>query len=275
MEVGRSKVRGRPVRLPVPIWGFLFLVLCGCAASREGAPGNSRRFEFQKDTFAYPNELVWEYYFDARGKWSYRRREPKSTYSHHCFVVARSARQFFLSARFDPQQPVADEAAYRRLIRRVISTSPGHGLPDGQKIVIPGYANLRDFSQAQERLLRAECGGAWQSYLQRGHWRIMLPFTRSQQQHVAQQLLARLKQNQPAVCHLICFPQLTINHAVVVFDAKETADKIEFITYDPNQPAQPTALTYDRASRTFHLPANNYFPGGRVDVYEIYRGWFY
>jgi hypothetical protein len=203
---------------PCALLLLLLLLLCGCATPSQSPPV-TRRFDFQTDTFAYPNELVWEYYFDADGKWTSRRREPESTYSHECFVVARSARQFFLNARFDPQQPIADEATYRRLIRGVVSTSPRHMLPDDKKIVIPGYANLREFSQACEKLLKAQCGGSWQSYFQRGHWRVVFPFFRSEQQRMADQLLAHLAQNLPLVVHVICFPELTINHAVVIFDA--------------------------------------------------------
>ena len=92
---------------------------------------------------------------------------------------------------------------------------------------------------------------------------------------MAGQLLAHLRQNQPVVVHLARFPKLTINHALVLFDAKETDNQIEFQSYDPNQPESPMKLTFDRATRTFLLPANHYFPGGRVDVYEVYHRWDY
>jgi hypothetical protein len=271
LSLGAPAKAGTPCALLL----LLLVALCGCATSPPIDRPVARHFDFQQDTFAYPNELVWEYYFDANGKWRYHAREPRSTYSHHCFVVARSARQFFINARFDPTQPIADEATFRSLIRRVVTSSPRHSLAEGQKIVIPGYANLREFSKAQQKLLRAGCGGSWQSYVQRGHWRIMLPFTRHQQQRVSELLLAHLKENPPLVVHVIRFPQLYINHALVIFDAVETPDKIDFLTYDPNDPEAPTAVTYDRASRTFTLPTNKYFFGGRVDVYEVYRGWFY
>src|SRR5271166_2470377 len=62
----------------------------------------ARRFEFERDTFAYPNELVWEYRCDANGKWTTRRRATKPSYSQHCFVVSRCACQFFENAVFDP-----------------------------------------------------------------------------------------------------------------------------------------------------------------------------
>ena len=71
------------------------------------------------------------------------------------------------------------------------------------------------------------------------------------------------------------FPQLTINHSVLLFAAKETDKEILFSVYDPNKPDSPKTLTYDRASRTFNFPGNDYWPGGRVDIYEIYRSWDY
>src|SRR5262245_44685462 len=130
------------------------LLLAGCATSPPYASG-SRHFSFEQDTFAYANELVWEYHFDDDGKWTHRSREPKPDYTHHCFVVARSAKQFFGNARFDPALPKADSATSRTLIRKVLSRSPRKALPDEKKIVIPGYANLRAFSQEQEALLKA------------------------------------------------------------------------------------------------------------------------
>jgi hypothetical protein len=217
--------------------------------------------------------LVWEYHFDEHGRWTSSRREPPPSYSHHCFVVARSARQFFLNARFAPEQPRANEATYRELVRQVVSSNPRRPLE--AKIVIPGYPDLRAFSRVNERLLQQECGGAWQSYFQRGHWRMMCPFSRRHQQATAGRILARLKDAEPIVIHLVRFPQLTINHAMVIFDARESSNDIEFTTYDPNRPATPVTITFNRANRTFTLPANDYFPGGRVDIYEIYHRWNY
>src|ERR1043166_4537472 len=82
-------------------------------------------------------------------------------------------------------------------------------------------------------------------------------------------------QGRPLIAHLVRFPQLTINHALVIFDAQETRPQIQFSAYDPNQPSQPRMLTYDSPTRTFLLPANDYFPGGRVDVYEVDHKWNY
>jgi hypothetical protein len=273
---GRSPARGwkSPIEL-ASRWVFALVIawqVAGCATAppKLAAP---RPFAFEQDTFAFANDLVWEYYFDENGKWTSRRREPPRDYTHHCFVVARAARQFFQFARFDPQQPVADEATYRRLVRAVVSRSPRRAAAEA--VIIPGYPNLRAFSQAHERLLKEECGAAWESYVQRGHWRMTFPFSRGHQANTAGRLLEALRRGTPPVVHLVRFPSLTINHAGVVFDAAEAPDAIRFALYDPNEPGAPTELTYDRATRTYSFPSNAYFIGGRVDVYEIYRGWCY
>ena len=249
--------------------------LPGCATAPSSGEHPRRAFIFDQDTFSHANDLVWEYRFDEQGDWTSRRREPKPDYTHRCFVVARSAKQFFQSARFDSDRPKASIDTYRQLIDQVISTSPRKELPEGKKVAIPGYANLREFSEEQEALLKAECGGAWQSYFQRGHWRMIWPFTRRHQQKTAEQLASEIKRNRTPVVHLVRFPSLKINHAVLLFAAREGDSTIEFSTYDPNAPDRPTTLTYDRATRTFRFPANFYFPGGRVDVYEIYHGCGY
>ena len=200
---------------------------------------------------------------------------PEQDYTLHCFVVARSARQFFDNARFEPLQPAVDEATYRELIRQVVGSNPRKQLPMSERIVIPGYADLRSFSAAHDQLLQAECGSAWQSYLQRGNWRMIFPVTRGHQAQAGKELSARLKDRGPLLVHVFCFPSLSINHALLLFDATETDNEIQFATYDPNDPSKPCVLTFDRARRTFNLPTNAYFPGGPVDVYEIYCKWDY
>ena len=115
--------------------------------------------------------------------------------------------------------PPPDPELCRRLIRRVVSSSLRNPPQESEKIVIPGYAGLRQFSAANEDLLKAECGGAWQGYVQRGNWRMIFPFSRHQQEGVAQRLVAGLKSGWPLVVHLARFPSLLINHAIVLYRA--------------------------------------------------------
>jgi hypothetical protein len=254
---------------------FLALWVAGCATPGGGLGGAGRSFVFEEDTFSYANELVWEYGYDEQGRWRGRAREPKPAYTHHCFVVARSAKQFFLHARFDAEGAVVDDLTYRRLVQAVIGSSARRGRVEEERVVIPGYANLRDFSEDWAGLLQSEKGGAWQSYWQRGHWRMVFPFSRRHQERVATGLLASLEREGVAVVHLVSFPSLRINHAVVVFEAEASDEGIVFGVYDPNAPEAPVRLTYGGEARRFEFPVNAYYPGGPLDVYEIYRGLCY
>lgn len=251
----------------------LALLLTGCLHPQPHAA--SREFRFGEDTFAYPNELVWQYDWDEKGKWRGTARDPKPDYSHRCFVMAKSAKQFFMHAQFEASQPLADDLTYRRLIREVLDANPRKARQPAQRVRIPGYPNLHAFSRAQAHLLKTESGGPLQSYFQRGHWRMVFPFSRGSQARTADSWLKALEKNRPAVAHVLTFPSLRINHALLVYDVQEQADRLLFEVYDPNTPEEPCTLTYDRPTRTFHYPTTAYFPGGNVNVYEVYHRTLY
>jgi hypothetical protein len=236
----------------------------------------TRQFEFDRDTFAFANELVWEYRLDAASqKMVSRRNVPPPTYAHRCFVLARSARQFLYHARFDAARPVADEEACRGIAREVVSRSPRRVSSEAGRVVVPGYDSLRSFSQAREGALKGVCGGAWQSYVLRSHWRMILPVSRRHQERMAGQLVRSVPIRRAAIVHLFRFPALSINHGIVLYDTAETATGLRFAAYDPNRPGQPGELSYSRADRTFYFPRNHYWAGGAVNVVETYCGWLY
>jgi hypothetical protein len=234
-----------------------------------------RSFDFAADTFAFANELVWAYRLDpATRRMTFHRREPKPTYTHRCFVVVRSVRQFFFHAEFDAQLTKATADDYRALIRAVIRRPMHRPSARGQRIVIPGFSSLREFSFQHPEWLKAGCGGAWQSYVLRSHWRMVLPISREHQKTTAGRLVTRVRQNIAPVIHLVQFPALTINHGMVLYHVAETATGFDFMAYDPNDPSQPARLSFDAAKNTFFLPANSYWPGGELNVIEIYRSWW-
>ncbi|HEY2951939.1 MAG TPA: hypothetical protein VGK40_05110, partial [Verrucomicrobiae bacterium] len=216
-------MRDGVIRVGLAVCLAVGLILCGCANPRAPLFSSERHFTFDQDTFVFANELVWRYDTDPQtGETTHTRRDSTPNYTHRCFVVVRSARQFFQHARFDATLPKTDDATYRRLVRRVVSIGPSREMPANEKVVLPGYANLREFSQAHETLLKAECGGIWRSYLQRGHWRMIFPISRSHQDRMARQLADSLGRNRPPVVHLVRFPSLAIDHAALPFDVKET-----------------------------------------------------
>ena len=235
-----------------------------------------RRFEFARDTFAFANELHWEYRFNtATGRTTFARHEPKPQYAHRCFVLTRTARQFHYHAHFDANlTPADDDETYQRLIRKVVSRNPRLPCAPEERVIFPGFAGLRAFSRAREALLKSECGGAWQSYVLRSHWRMLFPISRAHQERTAASLLAEIQRGAAPIIHLVRFPQLTINHGMVLFVVGENQTRVTFQAYDPNQPAGPTEVFFDRESKTFSLPANPYWPGGPLDVIQIYRSWW-
>jgi len=233
-----------------------------------------RRFEFNRDSFAFANELLWEYRFDAAaGETTFAPRRPKPDYAHRCFVLVRSARQFLYHARFDAGLPIAGDETCRPLIREVVSRNPRQPCPPERQVIIPGFACLREFSAARASLLKSECGGAWRSYVLRSHWRMIFPISRAHQNRTASRLAEALAQGRSPIIHLVKFPSLTINHGMILFALADTARALEFSAYDPNEPAQPSQLTFDRAANTFFLPQNRYWAGGELNIIEIYRGW--
>jgi hypothetical protein len=201
--------------------------------------------------------------------------QPPPTYTHRCFVVVRSARQFFYHARFDPSLPEAEPDAYRRLIRRVVSRTPRRASAAPQRIVIPGYDCLRAFSHAREPLLKAECGGPWQSYFLRSHWRMVFPVWPRHQQQTAEKLEQGVRKGLAPIVHLFRFPRITINHGILLFGLNETGQEVQFDAYDPNIPANPVKLIYDRSERRFSFPSASYWAGGRLNVVQIFSGGLY
>jgi hypothetical protein len=232
---------------------------------------NTKKFDFTRDTFAFPNELHWEYRIDANGKTTTFKNNPPPTYAHHCFVVVRAVKQFLLHAQFDPSLSKLSETEYGQRIRALMRRSVEH--ESSEKILIPGFANVREFTTAHKSLVQANCGGAWQSYVQRGNWRMVFPFSRAHQEREAKKLLAHI--NTQPIVHIVTFPGLTINHGIMLFEATDFEDRVEFRAYDPNVTERPMNLFFDKATRTFTFPRNQYFAGGELNVYQIYSGLFF
>jgi hypothetical protein len=247
------------------------LLALGCAVRVAPSLPSRAPFRFPADTFSFANDTIWEYDVDpATGHISWRRREPPPAFSLRCGTVARAARQFYAGARFDPASPHADPATYATLVRRVLRADPRR--TPATRIVIPGYPDLRSFSLEHRALIQDSMAGAWQTYLQRGNWRMIFPFGARHQAGVTRALLDSLTRGWPPIVHVLRYPELTINHLVLVFDAEETPDEVRFWAYDPNNADHPVALTYDRALRAFSFATTPYFPGGPVKAYEVYDG---
>jgi hypothetical protein len=245
-------------------------LVAGCTriAATGPRPGG---FRFATDTFAFANVTIWEYdRVAASGKVVWRPRLPPPEFALRCGPMARSVRQFYANARFDPAAPEASEATYAELIRRVLASDPRR--PETEPIVIPGFADLRSFSGAHEKLVKSLLDHPWRTYVQRGNWRMIFPFTPGQQTNVADEMRAALARGWPPVVHVLRYPELTVNHLMLAYAAEETPSEIRFQLYDPNDADGPVVLTWERGAQAFALQATPYFPGGYVKAYTVYDG---
>lgn len=232
-------------------------------------------FRHPEDTFAFRNETLWSYSRDPEtGRQRHEKRSPPPGYHLRCFVMARSAKQFFAHARFQTGGDRVESSVYARRIEEVVRRSPRSISPERERVLFLGYASLREFSRDHEDLCKARLGAAWQSYMQRGHWRMVMPYTRRGQLREAQRLLESVRAQRAPVVHVFTFPALTLNHAIVAFEATETSEGIRFLTYDPNSPDTVLELDFVTGERRFRMPSTQYFLGGDVDAYEVYCGPF-
>jgi hypothetical protein len=235
-----------------------------------------RAFRFERDTFAFPHELVWQYHFDpVTGAMTTFNSDPPPAYYHRCFVMVRSTRQFFYHARFAPEQPVVEPEVYRRLIREIVSRNSRRACADSERVVVPGYDGLRSFSRAREPLLKSELGGPWQSYFLRSHWRMIFPMMPWHREKMAKKLKASLPKRGLSLIHLFRFPRITINHGIVLYGLTESEQTMEFEAYDPNIPEHPVKRVYERQRRVFTFAPSRYWGGGVLSVVEIFCDWPY
>lgn len=255
-------------------WALALAVgLAACHGTRP-IVRTPRPFTFGTDTFAFANETVWEYHVDPeRGTSWWHERDPRPPFSLRCGTMARAARQFWERARFDPTAPPADEAAYARLTRAVLATDPRD--PIGPRVAIPGHESLHAFSAAHPTLVQEALAGPWQSYLQRGNWRMIFPFPPGEQRREAERIAERIRVGATVVVHVLRHPERTMNHLVLAYAVDETPTELRFHIYDPNEAEAPRVLVWRRADRTFAYPHTPYFAGGPVRAYEVYDGLFY
>lgn len=256
------------VRLAVLVLAVL-VAACAPAPARPAAivapdvtsvPG----FAFEADTFAFPNQI--------------RARNPgaRDLYANYCFVLARGVRQFHQFARFDPAAPRVEHAEYERLVRAVVSRAPWRrGLPPADRVVIPGYANLRAFSAAEEAAVKAGLGGRFWTWVHWTNWRVT--FERLPPGHQAEVL--QEVRDELAAGHLVQllvtnWPKPELNHTVVAFGYRRHPGGIDLSVWDPNDPAAPGTVTFDGAQQRFWATRVYDTEPGAIRVFRMYYSWF-
>jgi hypothetical protein len=232
-----------------------------------------RPFRAERDTIAFPNKTVWKYNIDQEtGVQTSKRRVPRPDYTQRCILLAGAARKFHLHAQFDPELSEVDEEEERRRVREILRRSRWKPSTDVERVMIPGYEGLWEFSEQREKMLKRELGTPWKTYLHRGNYKLLHPFSRRHQERTAQRMRGSIEVGIPSLIRVVRFPSLTINHAILAHAVRDEGEDWVFIVYDPNQPGAAVELHYGTHTRLFQFVQNDYFRGGHVDVYEVFRG---
>jgi hypothetical protein len=247
----------------------LLLVVAGCVpapaldvALRTPPPGPTLRFGV--DTFAFANENRVKY----RGK--------PDLYANWCFVMARAVTQFQRFARFDPGAAPLTAEAYTERVRRITARPPWQpALPLDERIVVPGYGSLHEFSSAQEQAVKAGLTGRIASWLHWTNWRVMYPMPRAQQEAVAGETLAELRAGRPVQWLITNLPTIDLNHTVVAYVYRvDEPGAIDFIVYDPNDKVAPGTIRFDVAARRFWASQVYDVQAGPIRAFRMYYSPF-
>ena len=202
-------------------------------------PGPALRFGV--DTFAYRNDSRIHH----RGK--------PDLYASWCFVLARAVVQFQRFARFEPGAPRLAPAEYIALVQRITRRAPWRApLPVAERVVVPGFGSLHELTREEEAAVKAGLPRRFWTLVHWTNWRIIFPLPRAQQERVAAEIIAELQAGRPVQLLITDFPRIRVNHSVLAFDFRANdPDAVDFSVYDPNDPAVPGVIRFDRRERRY------------------------
>jgi hypothetical protein len=232
-------------------------------------------FRFDHDTFAFQNATVLKYrdgiaFFRSKSEAS----DPANSYTRRCFVMTRTAMQFRKFARFDPRGVPLNDQELAQRIRAVARRAPWlEVLPESQRIIFPGYSNLREISKARTQVFEDNIGRGFTSYFRPSNIRMVFLGSKGYQEKTHQNLDAALARGDTFVAFLTTYPKMSINHAVLIYDRKRSGpgDELErYFVYDPNHAEAPRELIWSPRERAFAYQKDIDFIGGFVRVYQSY-----
>src|SRR6266446_3688514 len=176
-------------------------------------------FSFERDTFAFQNATVLKYknavpFLRARST----SNDPANKYTRRCFVMTRTVMQFRKFARFDPRGAPLDDKPLAPRIRAVSRHFAWQEpLPENERIVFPGYANLRQMSKARAEVFKENIGSGFITYFRPSNARMFFQHSRKYQDRTQAHLDAALSRGDLFVGYLSTYPKLSIYHAVLVY----------------------------------------------------------
>jgi hypothetical protein len=263
-RVGRPDGPGRAASLLV-----LLLIATGCAAPQAARPPGDAAtgvevpsFVFERDTFAFANLI--------------RSRHPDvpDLYANYCFVVARGLRQFFQFARFDPGAPRLRHDEYVERVRQVTARSPWQAaLRPAERVVIPGYRDLREFSRAQEAAVKAGLESRWWTWVHWTNWRVTFPLIPGHQAGVLAEIVDELGRGRLVQLLVTNLPKWDLNHTLVVYAARPRGPDVDLVVWDPNDPDRPGVVTFRGEAGRFWATGVHDTEPGPIRVFRMYYSW--
>jgi hypothetical protein len=227
-------------------------------------------FSFSTDTFAFPNQI--------------RARTPNAEYANYCFVLARAVRQFYQFARFEPLAPRLPFEEYVERVAAVAARRPyDPAAPPEERIVIPGYATLREFSAAEERAVKIGLGGMtarfW-SFVHWTNWRVGAPLPDGHQEQVAGEIAHEIRAGRLVQLLISNWPKPELNHTTIAYAYRDTPEGIEFTMWDPNDPSEPSAMLFQRARGGIWARRGGFWASrvyatrpGPIRAWRMYTSW--
>jgi hypothetical protein len=263
----RVAIRGTLARHSLVVVMILCMTACRSAAPGAGWVGSgvqppASAFHFATDTFAFPNEV--------------RALNPgrDDLYANYCFVLARGLRQFFAFARFEPGAPRLSTEAYAERVRAIAAHAPWAPPPaPDDRVVIPGYANLREFSRGEETAIKAGLGGRSWTLVHWTNWRVTMPVTGDHQAGVAHEVVDELGAGRLVQLLVTNWPKPELNHTVVAYGYRAVPAGVEFDVWDPNDPDTPGAVTFDASVRRFIATRLFDTQPGVIRAFRMYYSW--
>ena len=247
----------------------LALVTAACAHARSSDPAAARpgaasvpAFTFADDTFAFANAIAA------------RHPDADDLYAHYCFVLARAVRQFHQFARFDASAPRVAPDEYARRVRAVASHAPWQApLPAAERVVIPGFANLRAFSAAEEAAVKAGLGSPFWTWVHWTNWRVTMPVPDGHQAAVLDEVIGELAAGRLVQLLVTNWPKQELSHTVVAYGYRGVDDGVELTVWDPNDPAGPGSVLFDRQHQRFVASQVYDTRVGPIRVFRMYYSW--
>ena len=235
-------------------------------------PAGSERYVFYEDTAGLVDDRIFQVLGDASWPtalasiFSGNVHMQESTYSpgesiltvlHDCADAEfPTVANFFVDsegfvcfhgrfARFDPDAPKLDPEAYERLVEAVVARAPWRPpLPPDDRIVIPGYRNLREFSAAQEAAVKAGLGGRFWTWVHWTNWRVTYEnLPPDHQPGVLAEIREELSAGRLVQLLVTNWPKPELNHTVVAYGYRARPEGLALSVWDPNDPTSPGVVT--------------------------------